>query len=305
MNTDDITLFHRIVEAGSLVDAADLVRQPKSTVSRKLKGLEDNLGVKLFHRQSRSMTLTTAGSHFYQKTLKVIADLNESINEISAPNKELTGHLKIQIFPIPDIAELTTLIFQFMDAHPNLSVEIISTGEYLDMVKHNIDLAFHIEEAFSELDMVARPVITSRLTYLASPVFLAREGYPKSPEDIVNFNTVIYRFPNGAVFDELPIDNQHTKIKVSGSIITNEMLIARQAAINHKAIAFLPTEICQEQIASGQLVPIFDDLIHKGHCLLVYPSKRFVSLAAQKFIEFITNELTIDGKPRPSKGSPC
>lgn len=305
MNTDDISLFHRIVEAGSLVEAADLVHLPKSTVSRKLKGLEDSLGVKLFHRQSRSMTLTTAGNHFYQKTVKVIADLQQSINEITTPEKELSGHLKIQLFPVPDAVELTHLIFSFMDLHPKLTVEVIHTGEALDMIKHNIDVAFRIEKAFDELDMVAKPVITSKLKYFASPAFIEEKGHPKSPQDISNYNVVIYRFPNGAIFDQLPIDNNN-EIKVKGNVITNEMLVAREAAVCHKAIAFLPTELCQQQVQDGSLVPLFTELEpYLGNCFLVYPSKRFVSLAAQNFIEFITNKLTIDGKTKASTWSGC
>ncbi len=306
MNTNDITLFHRIVETGSLVEAANLVHLPKSTVSRKLKGLEDEIGVKLFHRQSRSMTLTSAGNHFYQKTLKIIADLNESIIEITEPETELSGNLKIQMFPIPDTAEVAQLIFEFMTLHPKLTVEIISTGEPLDMVKHNIDVAFRIEESFDELDMVVKPVITSELSYYASPTFLKREGSPKSPDELKDYNVVIYRFPNGAKFDELPLDNDNNRIKVEGSVVTNDLLIGRLAATCHKAIAFLPIAMCQKQVDAGELVPLFDQLDpYRGTCLLVYPSTRFVSLAAKRFIQYMSEKLTIDGEPKLSTWGGC
>lgn len=75
MKTEDIALFHRIVETGSLVEAADILNLPKSTLSRRLQSLEDELNVKLFHRQSRTMTLTASGSHFYDKTTGMLATL--------------------------------------------------------------------------------------------------------------------------------------------------------------------------------------------------------------------------------------
>lgn len=93
MKTEDIALFHRIVETGSILEAANLLNLPKSTVSRRLQSLEESLNLKLFHRQSRAITLTSAGSHFYEKTLVMLADLDRTLSDITDNKAELTGPL--------------------------------------------------------------------------------------------------------------------------------------------------------------------------------------------------------------------
>ncbi|MBB1439648.1 LysR family transcriptional regulator, partial [Shewanella sp. SG41-4] len=178
MKTEDIALFHRIVETGSILEAANLLNLPKSTVSRRLQSLEESLNLKLFHRQSRAITLTSAGSHFYEKTLVMLADLDRTLADITDNKAELTGHLRILIFPIPQIMDIVSKIFAFMDENPKFSLEIITSTEPLDMVRNNIDIAFMVNETFSELDMVAKPVISEDMCFFASPEYLVKAGMP-------------------------------------------------------------------------------------------------------------------------------
>ncbi|GGI77248.1 LysR family transcriptional regulator [Shewanella gelidii] len=299
MNTEDLALFHRIVETGSLVEAADLLRLPKSTVSRRLKNLEDDLNLKLFHRQSRSMTLTSDGSHFYNRTLKIVADIDDTLAQLTDPNSEITGHLRIQMFPLPDIIPLTHSTFKFMELNPKLSVELIAASEPLDMIRHNIDVAFRVEDLMEEPDLVARPILYSQCRYYASPEFIETEGVPTSPENLGQHNMIMFRFPNGKVFSELPLDNHGNEVSVSGNFCTNSILLAREAAACGKGISFLPVDICNEHVDKGLLVPLFEDHeAYIGECLLVYPAKRYVSLACRRFIDFMMQELTDNNQPR-------
>lgn len=305
MKTEDIALFHRIVEAGSLVDAAGLLYLPKSTISRRLQGLEDDLGVKLFHRQNRAMTLTTAGSHFYDKTLSLLAGLEQTITEITDKDTEVSGHLRILIFPVPNLMLIANGIFQFMDLNPKLTVELIVTAEPLDMIRHNIDIAFMVEEAFSniDIDMVARPVISEILYFVASPEYLDKAGTPKVISDMSQHNSIMYRFPNGQVFNELPLGNNEF-LPVNGNICLNSIQLALESALVSRGIAYIPERLCAEEVKQGKLVRLFADVEpYEGKCYLVYPSRRFVSLASQRLIDHILSLLTEDGQPKANKDS--
>jgi len=305
MKTEDIALFHRIVEAGSLVNAAGLLYLPKSTISRRLQGLEDYLGVKLFHRQNRAMTLTTAGSHFYNKTLSLLADLELTITEITDKDAEVSGHLRILLFPLPGLMQIVNGIFQYMDLNPKLTVELIVTAEPLDMIRHNIDIAFMVEEAFNviDIDMVARPVISEILHFVATPEYLDKAGTPKVISEMSQHNSIMYRFPNGQVFNELPIGNNKF-LPVSGNICLNSIQLALESALASRGIAYIPGRLCAEDVKQGRLVRLFTDVEpYEGKCYLVYPSRRFVSLASQRLIDHMLSLLTEDGQPIRNKDS--
>lgn len=291
MKTEDIALFHRIVETGSLVDAADLLAVPKSTVSRRLQNLEEDLNVKLFHRQSRSMTLTASGSHFYDKTLSILGDLEQTMVELTDTEAEIGGHLRILIFPVPEILEIADGIYDFMDHNPELTVELIVSTEPQDMIRNNIDLAFMVEDAFNENEMVAREVLNEELHFVASPEYLANAGTPLLPEDLEKHNSILFRYPNGRIFNEVPFGND-MKIAVKGNLCLNSIQLSLEATLTGRGIAFLPIELTREYVERGELTMLFKDVDpYIGKCFLVYPSRRFISLASQRFIDHMMSAL--------------
>jgi DNA-binding transcriptional LysR family regulator len=291
MKTEDIALFHRIVETGSILQAADLLNLPKSTVSRRLLSLEESLNIKLFHRQSRAMSLTSAGSHFYDKTLAILADLAQALSDITDHTTEVNGHLRILIFPIPQIMEIVSKIFEFMDNNPKLSIEIISSNEPLDMIRHNIDIAFMVQETFSEIDMVAKPIIKEELSFFASPDYLNKAGMPVKLSDMEQHNSILFRFPNGKTFSEVPLANDAMQA-VKGNLCTNSIQLAYEATLSGRGIGYLPQRLCHDDIQQGKLVRLFNDLPpYIGTCLLVYPSRRFLSLTGQRLLDFMLDQL--------------
>ncbi|GGN19928.1 LysR family transcriptional regulator [Shewanella putrefaciens] len=297
MKTEDLALFHRIAETGSLIEAADLLNLPKSTVSRRLQALEDELNIKLFHRQSRSMTLTSAGSHFYQRSQNILAQLDETLFEMTNDDAEISGHLRIQMFPIHSMKILMQAIFRFMDMHPKLTVEVISSAESVDMVKHNLDVAFVVEPALDTLDLVVHPIFTTDLRFYASPEYLAAQGIPKTPQEIESHNVSLFRLSNGKIFNELWIGLEE-EVRVRGNFCSNSVEVAVEFALQGRGIVYAPTEVVAEFVETGELVTLLPEIdAHQGECFLAYPSRRYVSLASRRFIDFIMQELVPNGVP--------
>ncbi|WP_394130684.1 LysR family transcriptional regulator [Shewanella maritima] len=291
MKTEDISLFHRIVETGSLVEAADILNLPKSTLSRRLQQLEDELGVKLFHRQSRAMTLTASGSHFYQKTTDMMSYLEQTLSEITDTKAEVGGSLRILLFPIPEMLQICQAIYHFMDLHPSVTVEIIISAEPQDMIRNNIDIAFMLEEAFNESEMVARKVFSETVHIFASPDYLAAAGTPTGPEDVQNYNSILFRYPNGKVFNEIPFGND-LKIKVKGNLYVNNLDVCMDATLAGRGISLMPLPFCEDHLQSGRLVKLFPDIEpYQGNVFMVYPSRRYISLACQRFIDHFVDEI--------------
>lgn len=297
MKTEDLALFHRIAETGSLIEAADLLNLPKSTVSRRLQALEDELNIKLFHRQSRSMTLTSAGSHFYQRSQKILAQLNETLFEMTNDDAEISGHLRIQMFPIHSMNVLMRAIFRFMDLHPRLTVEVIRSAESIDMVKNNLDVAFVVEPALDTLDLVVRPVFTTDLRFYASPEYLAKHGTPKTPQEIESHNVSLFRLSNGKIFNELWIGAEQ-EVRVRGNFCSNSVEVAVEFALQGRGIVYAPAEVVVDFVEAGELISLLPEIeAHQGECYLAYPSRRYVSLASRRFIDFIMQELAPNGMP--------
>lgn len=298
MKTEDLALFHRIVETGSVIEAADLLNLPKSTVSRRLQTLEDELNIKLFHRHSRAMTLTSAGSHFYQRSQAILAQLDETLFEMTNDDAEISGHLRIQLFPIPGMMQLMDNIYRFMDLHPKLTVEVISTSEVTDMLKHNVDVAFVIGPSIEVLEhLVVRPIFQTDLRFYASPDYLKRYGMPATPSEVEHHNVILFRLSNGRIFNELVL-GQDEIVKVRGNFCTNSIDVAAESVVRGRGIAYLPSEMTEEFVANGSLVTLFPEKnAHQGECFLVYPSRRFVSLASRRFIDFIMENLAPEGVP--------
>ncbi|MCL1090109.1 LysR family transcriptional regulator [Shewanella profunda] len=297
MKTEDLALFHRIAETGSLIEAADLLNLPKSTVSRRLQALEDELNIKLFHRQSRSMTLTSAGSHFYQRSQNILAQLDETLFEMTNDDAEISGHLRIQMFPIHSMRILMQAIFRFMDMHPKLTVEVLSSVESVDMVKNNLDVAFVVESVLDTLDLVVRPIFTTDLRFYASPEYLASHGTPKTPQEIESHNVSLFRLSNGKIFNELWVGLEEA-VRVRGNFCSNSVELAVEFALQGRGIAYAPAEVVAEFVETGELVTLLPEIdAHQGECFLAYPSRRYVSLASRRFIDYILQELVPNGVP--------
>lgn len=241
------------------------------------------------------MTLTSAGSHFYQRSQNILAQLDETLFEMTNDDAEISGHLRIQMFPIHSMNVLMGAIFRFMDLHPKLTVEVISSAESIDMVKNNLDVAFVVEPALDTLDLVVRPLFTTDLRFYASPEYLAKHGTPKTPQEIESQNVSLFRLSNGKIFNELWIGGEQ-EVRVRGNFCSNSVEVALEFALQGRGIVYAPAEIVVDFVEAGELISLLPSIeSHQVECYLAYPSRRYVSLASRRFIDFIMKNLAPDG----------
>ncbi|MCW8329712.1 LysR family transcriptional regulator [Photobacterium sp. SDRW27] len=290
MKTEDIKLFHQIVDAGSLVRASEIFDLPKSNLSRRIKGLEEELNIQLFHRHNRSMQLTDAGGKFYEKTKSILSDLETSIQEITAPTYELSGHIRVQLLPLPNIVDMGRLIFKFMDLYPKVTVEVISCSEESNLVENHIDVALRVGEKLEDSSLIARPLNSASFGYYATPEYIAKHGMPNSPEEIQKFNFIRYRFPSGQILNEIPLGNNES-IAVSGNLVMNSVPLIMEACLQNRGVVFIPEFLAEFYIKKGMLVRLLSDFEPTmKYGWLVYPSRKHLSLTVRTFIDFMLTE---------------
>lgn len=290
MKTEDIKLFHQIVDAGSLIRASEIFDLPKSNISRRIKGLEEELKIQLFYRNNRAMQLTDAGAKFYERTKPILNELELSIQEVTAPVYEISGHLRVQLLPLPNIVEIGRLIFKFMDLYPKVTVEVINCSEESNLIENHIDVALRVGEKLEDSNLIARPLSSSSFGYYATPEYIEKHGMPKTPEEMQNFNFIRYRYPNGQIMNEVPLDNDKS-IAVSGNLVMNSVPLILEACLQNRGVVFMPEFLGDFYIKKGLLVRLLEDIEPTmKYGWLVYPSRKHLSLTVRTFIDFMLTE---------------
>lgn len=289
MKTEDIKLFHIIVDSGSLVRAADLLSLPKSNLSRRLKGLEEEINAHLFHRSSRTLTLTEKGQLFYQETKSMVADWDNLLQRLDSNAFELTGHLRIQVLPLPEIVHLLDGIHEFMALNPKVTVEVITHAQETNLIENHIDVAFRVGDQLEDSSLIARPLKQVDFGCYASPCYLNQHPTPKRISDLEAHRFIQWRQPNGKLIKDVFQEGftQNTKSRLT----VNHPEHLLHAGLKGAGLFFYPRHIGNQLVKQGLLVALLPELTPmKSTGWLVYPNKKALSNAAAQFIDFITKE---------------
>ncbi len=188
---ENMDTFVRVVDAGSISGAAEKLGVAKSAVSRRLKELEEYLGVELFHRTTRRMNLTDTGRAFYQRCQRILEDVIEAELATSQAHGELQGGLKVALPLSFGLMHLGPAINAFSQQHPQIEFDLDFNDREVDLMQEGFDLAIRIGK-LSDSSFIARPLAPIQMVVCASPAYLKRMGTPKSPEDLIKHRCLAY-----------------------------------------------------------------------------------------------------------------
>ena len=259
LKTDEIQAFVQIVESGSITAAADRLALAKSAVSRRLNELEDDLGVELFHRTTRKLTLTDSGEGFYNRCVRILADLEEAEHAVSAAHHELRGQLRIAAPHSFGLLHLGPAIIDFQQQHPNLRFDIDFDDRQVDLMHEGFDLGIRIAH-LKDSSLIARPLADISTVICASPEYLKKHGTPTTPDELdrhVCFTYSNLSQPHHWSFVDL--QGQLQTVKVNRVMQANSGDFLKDAAVAGLGILRQPKFIAYQSIARGELVPILED----------------------------------------------
>lgn len=290
---DEIQAFIQIVQHGSMTAAADHLGVAKSAISRRLSELEDRLGVELFHRSTRKLTLTDTGRGFYQRTSRIMDDLEEAELAVSESHRELRGTLKIAAPLSFGLLHLGPAINDFSALHPQVNVELDFNDRQVDLIQDGFDLAVRIA-ALRDSSFIARRIATLGMVTCASPDYLAKHGTPSSPEGLVEHECLLYGYidnPNNWHYQN--DDGEDINVKVSGRIQSNNGDYLRSAAVHGLGIVRQPRFIAYQSIGNGELVEILTDYsVPAVNAYAIYPPTRHLSQRVRRFVDFIVERFS-------------
>ncbi|WP_299794914.1 LysR family transcriptional regulator [uncultured Shewanella sp.] len=273
MKLDDMELFVQVVDQGSFTKAAEFCELPKSTVSRRIRDLEQSLKSRLLDRTTRSLHLTEVGEAFYHKVRLILAEVEETEKEIAQKQGDYSG--KLTVYAPDSILDLCIdHVTQFCRDYPDISLILHCAPQPQNlMTDKRFDLLLDIGTP-ADSSFIARPLAKLTFGYFASPEFLEKFGSPKTPDDLNKFDTIAMTAANSNISSWH--FNQH-ELTLAPKCIVDSPSVIRSLAVAGQGICCLPTVLVAADLKSHKLIRLFNgEYEYKLTLYGIYHSRRFV-----------------------------
>ena len=290
LKLEDLQLFITLADSSSITAAAEHLQTNASTLSRRLKKLEETLGARLLDRTTRSQHITGAGKLFYQHCQLVLKSFDQVGRQINEHQDTLEGRISIYAPPELFCYWIKELVIKFSRQYPKLRFEFVSGAGKPHLLEDNIDIIIHVDEP-ADSSFVARKVTVANTSYYASPDYLAKHGEPKHPEEMKNQDCIVEidhdRKPRPWAISDGGVGST---IKVTDRYCSDSAELCRVLAEHGQGIAMLPDFIARESLTNGKLVKLFGDRRGVPHNIYaVYASRNFLPGKTQVFLDFLIN----------------
>ncbi|MGF1551912.1 MAG: LysR family transcriptional regulator [Paracoccaceae bacterium] len=285
---EDMRCFVQVVDYGSVTRAAETMAIAPSAVSRRIKELEARLGVQLLARTTRRMKLTDAGRTFYDRSVRILSDVEEAEGEVSDSARTLSGQLRVAAPLDFGTTHLAPLICDFAAEHPGVTLDLDLSDRMADLVGEGFDLALRIGD-LRDSSLIARKLGDTGLTVVASPGLVERLGRPGRPEALAGWPALGYAGSERAdIWRFRRPDGEEGSVQLGLRMRANNGAVLADAAARGLGVALQPQFIVEGHLDEGLLVRLLDD--HQWPRLslyAVYPQPRHLSLRARTFIDFL------------------
>ncbi|KTG16340.1 MULTISPECIES: LysR family transcriptional regulator [unclassified Guyparkeria] len=280
--------FACVADVGSISGAAERLGIAKSAVSRRLRDLENHLGVELIHRTTRHLALTPSGEHFYHRATRLLADLDEAEEAVSREHGELSGVIRLAAPLSFGLLHLQPAINAFMAAHPRVNFDLNLDDNEVDLVAEGFDLGVRLA-SLPDSTLIARKLAPIRNMAAASPDYLARRGTPHHPSQLTDHDCLIYsNVPANHVWGYRDEQGRWQPVKGRTRLRVNNGDFLREAAIRGAGIVIEPTFLLHHAVAEGRLVPVLTDTEWPEiGAYAVYPQTRHLAARVRAFIDFL------------------
>ncbi len=294
---NDLEAVLSIARKGSFRAAAVELGMSATALSHAIGKLEANLGVRLFNRTTRSVSLTEAGRLFVEQVGPTLQDMRSALEGVRAHRETPSGTIRINAAPFAAREIMSPLVVEFLRRYPDMNIDIVTEGRLVDVVADGFDLGVRVAGLVPS-DMISvslgRP---QRHAVVASPRYLQQHGKPRVPPDLLRHICIRVRLPDGGLFRwRFEKAGEIAQIDVRGPIILDEGSLARIAVRESIGVGFFLEQDVLADIASGDLTRILDDWTppSPGLCLY-YPGRRNLSAGMKAFLA-LAREIAARGR---------
>ena len=288
---DAMQAFARVVEAGSFTKAAQTLHMSKTTVTQLVQQLEARLRVKLLHRTTRQVKVTAEGTLYYERVVRLLADLEDADTRLASVTASPKGRLRVDV-PAP-LARLILVpaLPAFHARHPEIQLDLGVSDRVVDVIGDNVDCVLRGGE-LTDSSLVARRVGDLRLGVYASPAYLARAGTPAHPRELEDSHHRIVGFlrSRSGTLAPIALSRAGEQLAPRGRhvVALDDGNAYAAAGVAGMGVLWLPRYMAQAHLDSGELVPLFEDWeVASMPLYLVFPPNRHLSAKLRVFIDWV------------------
>ncbi|WP_434681648.1 LysR family transcriptional regulator [Pseudomonas sp. R1-18] len=288
---DAMQAFARVVEAGSFTKAADTLHMSKTSVTQLVQQLEARLRVKLLNRTTRQVKLTADGAVFYERAVRLLADLDDAETSLSAAAALPRGRLRVDVpSPFANLI-LVPALPAFHARYPDIQIDMGVSDRVVDLIGENVDCVVRGGEP-TDQGLVARRVGDLRLGVYAAPGYLQRLGTPAHPRELEDSDHRIVGFLWARSGKALPYamrrDTETVHIQGRYVLAVDDGNAYLAAGLAGLGLLWLPDYMARQPLARGELLPLFEDWqLEPMPMYIAYPPNRHISLKLRVFIDWV------------------
>jgi len=284
----ELTTFVDVAQRGSLSAAAREEGITPAMVGRRIDQLEERLGVKLFKRSTRKVTLTPEGTTFYEDCHRLLSDLRSAEDALTVGAKNASGRLIVTAPTSFGRRHIANHLPAFIAEHPNLAITLHLSERMVDLKNERFDLAIRIADLKSA-DLIASKLARNHRVVCGSPAYFKRAGKPRALADLAKHNCLVTSTEDG-VSDTWSFQDKGKPItvKIGGSLQCNDGEVLTRWAISGEGLAWRSAWEVSEEVKRGRLVTVLDEYAFPGNNIYaVYPERRLLPAKVKFFIEFL------------------
>ncbi|ESJ12473.1 MULTISPECIES: LysR family transcriptional regulator [unclassified Cupriavidus] len=302
-------VFVQVAETRSFVAAGRMLGVSASAIGKTVARLENKLGVRLFHRSTRSITLTAEGTRFLERSRRILAEIEAAQSELSEATKAPRGRLRVSLPLVSSL--LLPVLADFMRDYPDIELDLDFTDRMVDVIEEGFDAVVRTGEP-TDSRLSARRLGIFEGMLVASPDYLGRRGTPKVPADLLDHACLHYRFPNSGKLEPWPLRRApgQPELQLPTSMICNNIETRVCFALQGLGVAFVPDFSVTDLVASGQLTRVLDSHLEwENPFYVLWPASKHPSPKVRAFVDFLSARVFPSAetrraakRQRPAKG---
>lgn len=290
-NLGALNVFVRAGEALSFTAAGRQLGISASAVSKAIVRLEERLGVRLFHRSTRTINLTPQGAIFLERCRRILCEVESAEAELLQTQSAPKGKLRISL---PSVGTLfMPKLATFKRLYPDIELDFDYSDRLVDVIEEGFDAVIRTGEP-SDSRLMSRRLGSCRRVIVGAPSYFSQAGVPHEPADLTSHACLLYRFPSTGKLDTWPVTRttDMPAIELPISMVTNTLDPQVCFAEQGLGIACLPEIAVRQQLQDGKLITVLDEYNHESMVFhVLWPSSRHLSPKIRAFVDFIAENL--------------
>lgn len=295
----ELELLVKIAESGHIGRAAEALDLSRPAASRMLAALEKRLGTRLVERNTRRVFITDAGQTFVERARHILHELQDAELSLTRKTLDPSGTLRVGSSLSFAMHQIAPRLRKFRTLYPRLDVLLETQNRYGSGPDDHLDIAIRTREFEPDSSLTIRRLATTNRVLCASPAYVAQRGTPKTPDDLLTHDFLVYTHANRAHELWLSQHGYHETVKLRAVLESNEGQVLRAAALDGLGILVQPSYIVYNDLVSGRLLPLLTDWqLPQLHINMAYRTREHLPAKTRAFIEFMVAEFAANNYER-------